>query len=36
MVEHSGCSFLAIQVEVGVLRHVDWSCGSCAGLHTDF
>ena len=35
VVQHSGCSFLAIQVEVGVLCQVDWG-GCCgAGLHAD-
>lgn len=35
MVEHCGSSVLAIQVEVGVLSHVDRGGGTAAGFHTD-
>ena len=35
MVEHCGGSALAIQVEVGVLSHIDGGGGTASGFHAD-
>lgn len=35
MVEDCGGCALAVQVEVGVLSHVDWGGGTAGALHAD-